>query len=37
MISGKFGYIKATVDFALERPELQDQVREYFTTWSKLE
>ena len=31
-IGDKFGYIKATVDIALERPELAEQVREYLTS-----
>lgn len=40
-IGDKFGYIKATVDFALERTELQDQVRDYLQqlvrSWDKAE
>ncbi len=28
-IGDKFGYVKATLDFALERPDLQEKLREY--------
>ena len=28
-VGDKFGFIKATIDFALERPELKDQVMAY--------
>lgn len=28
-VGDKFGFIKATIDFALDRPELKDQVMEY--------
>lgn len=28
-VGDKFGFIKATIDFALDRPELRDQVMEY--------
>ena len=28
-VGDKFGFIKATIDFALDRPELRDQVLEY--------
>ncbi|WP_199624215.1 UTP--glucose-1-phosphate uridylyltransferase GalU [Paenibacillus alkalitolerans] len=28
-VGDKFGFIKATIDFALQRPELKDQVEEY--------
>ena len=28
-IGDKFGYIKATIDFALDRDELKDKVKEY--------
>ena len=28
-VGDKFGFIKATIDFALNRPDLKNQVREY--------
>jgi len=28
-IGDKFGYVKATIDFALQRPDLQEKVKEY--------
>lgn len=34
-VGDKFGFIKATIDFALDRPELHDQVAEYILNKSK--
>lgn len=34
-VGDKFGFIKATIDFALERPELRDQVMEYIQSVAK--
>ena len=30
-VGDKFGFIKATIDFALDRPELYNQVADYLT------
>jgi len=34
-IGDKFGYLKATVDFALERPDLQDVMKDYLKSLAK--
>ena len=31
-VGDKFGFIKATIDFALDRPDLKDQVQQYIST-----
>ena len=30
-VGDKFGFIKATIDFALDRPDLKDQVQQYIS------
>ena len=34
-VGDKFGFIKATIDFALDRPELRGQVMEYIQSIAK--
>lgn len=34
-IGDKFGFVKATIDFSLKKPELENQVKEYIKTMAK--